>query len=654
MKTPILTALAALLTALVLPAAEDARPNILFILADDQRNDELGCAGDAHIKTPNIDRLAARGVRFANMFVTTSICAASRASIFTGLTERSHGYTFEKPPVCLDDVATSYPALLKKAGYRTGFFGKFGVSLEGGKRSRAHTQMFDRYHSLHRSPYFKKQPDGTLRHVDEVVGDRAVAFLESQPEDQPFCLSLSFNIAHAEDGDKRPGSGHFPWPKAVDGQYEEGDMPLPRLRDPAIFNAMPEFLRKSLNRSRYFWRWDTPEKYDANMRARFRMLTGMDGIVGRVLQTLEQRGLADNTVVIYTADNGYYRGERGFAGKWSHFEESLRVPLIIYDPRLPSEKRGRSIDAMALNIDLPATMVDLAGVDIPEKYQGRSLRPFVDGSTPAAWRKDFFCEHLMEFNPIPMWEGVRDTRYMYARYFGQKPAHEFLHDLQKDPDELENLVGDGGYAAVLDEMRARCEAYVKQYSRPGQPRPQPRPRRGRGARRSVKPNEEGLYRFDGKKRAEGDVPFALPAMPCYLGGDPNAAETARCEIRNANTAPGEVAARVGCRAPTKPLAERVQEADKVFVGVLINRKLLKGDWCHADLKVTRAIKGVRAGEPVPVLWRPGIAHYDAREGQKGLAVLKPAHGDRYWLRSDTFEDAALAEQAVKLLGVDRK
>ncbi len=620
------------------PAASAAtRPNILFILVDDQRNDELGCAGDPLIKTPNIDRLARQGVRFENMFVTTSICAASRASIFTGLTERSHGFTFGKPPICRDDVATSYPALLKKAGYRTGFFGKFGVNVEGSKPRQGKTDMFDDFAQLHRSPFFKKQPDGSLRHVDEIVGDRAVAFLESQPEGQPFCLSLSFNIAHAEDGDKRPGIGHYPWPKAVDGLYEKGEMPLPRLRDPEVFNTMPEFLRKSMNRDRFFWRWDTPEKYDANIRARFRMLTGMDGAVGRVLKTLEERGLAANTVVIYTADNGYYRAERGFAGKWSHFEESLRVPLIIHDPRVPEARRDRVVKAMALNIDLTATMLDLAGVDVPAKYQGRSLKPFVVGAAPSEWRKDFFCEHLMNHKSIPKWEGVRDQRYVYARYFGQEPAYEFLHDLEKDSDQLKNFANDSSYTDVLEDMRARCAAYLKQYSRPDRPRP--KPRRARSAPKPVKANAEGIYHFDGKghavlgktralgvddscswcmevkvlpgnpagavlmgnritpglpelnfmkitaergvqfyggnrekslrlacdlpkdrwakvqirksgkrvtvsvdgtKQAEGDMPFALPAMPCYLGGDPNlATETARCAIRNADMTCGE-------------------------------------------------------------------------------------------------------------------
>ncbi|MEM7011749.1 MAG: sulfatase-like hydrolase/transferase [Verrucomicrobiota bacterium] len=615
----------------VIAQNSNQQPNILFILVDDQRSDELGCAGDPIIKTPHIDSLSDRGVRFENAFVTTSICAASRASILTGLTERTHGYTFGKPPISGEDLSVSYPVLLRGAGYRAGFFGKFGVKLESGESDPGVADMFDEFESIG-GPSHRKMKDGTLRHSDEVIGDRAVEFVESQPEDQPFCLSLSFNIAHARDGDKRPGSGHFPWPQAADGLYEDGAMPEPRLKDPKIFEDLPEFLQKSMNRDRYFWRWDTPEKYDANLRARFRMLTGMDGIIGRVLEAVDQRGFSDNTVVIYTADNGYYRADRGFAGKWSHFEQSLRVPLIIYDPRLPEDKRGRVEDAMALNIDLPATMLDLAGVSTPDAYQGSSLKPFIDGDSPAEWRDDLFCEHLMGNRSIPMWEGVRGERYKYACYFTQNPAYEFLHDLEEDPDELINLVKDESYASILEEMRTRCAEYVKSYSRSDRPVADPsrnsqklhlvkpdddnvflfngagfakigdtgvlaaaddfawqmevkvdaknRPGAvlmgnrvtpgkpdltfmkitakrgvqffGGGAKKSVKLNcelptdrwirvevrKEGqnvVILIDGETAANGKLPFPLPAMPVYLGGDPNyVSEAAHCEIRNAS------------------------------------------------------------------------------------------------------------------------
>ena len=437
---------------------KENRPNILFLLIDDQRNDTLGCAGHPIIKTPVIDSLAAGGVRFKNAFVTTSICAASRASILTGMCERTHGYTFGKPPLSKQLMLESYPKLFREAGYRTGFIGKYGVKTEG----KVESEMFDYFKPHDRNPYFKKQPDGTTRHETELAGDKAVEFLDSQPKGRPFCLSISFNAVHAEDGDKK---NHYPWPKAVDRMYDDIEIPAPRLSDPKIFENQPEFLKNSLNRERYFWRWDTPEKYQKNMKAYFRMISGVDRVIGRIREHLEKMGLADNTVIFYMGDNGYYMGDRGFAGKWSHYEQSLRVPLIIYDPRLPETKRGKVNDLIALNIDLPATMLDFAGIDIPADYQGESLKPLVFRESVPEWRKDFFCEHLMDYKPIPKWEGVRGERYVYARYFEQEPVYEFLHDLKNDPDQLTNLASDPEYGDILAKMRGRCDELKNRYQK---------------------------------------------------------------------------------------------------------------------------------------------------------------------------------------------
>jgi arylsulfatase A-like enzyme len=442
-------------------AAERA-PNVIFFLSDDHRADFLGCAGHAIVKTPTIDRLAAEGVRFENAFVTTSICAASRATLLTGLWERSHRFTFGTPPIAQAMVAASYPAVLRSAGYRTGFIGKFGVNAGGGGQR----EMFDFFRPLNRSPYFKKQPDGTQRHVTDLIGDTALEFLGSCPAEQPFCLSVSFNAAHAEDGDKKD---HFPWPPSENGLYEDATIPPP-LVDMDHYQTLPQFLQNSMNRDRFFWRWDTPEKYQRNAKAYYRMITGLDRNIGRVLAELQRLGRADNTVVIFMGDNGYYKGSRGFAGKWSHFEESLRVPLVIYDPRLPAAQRGRVADEMALNVDVPATILATAEVPVPESYQGRSLLPLVRQEAVGDWRDEFFCEHLMHHARIPKWEGVRGSRYVYARYFENLPEGEFLHDLQADPRELVNLATDQEHAEVLEQMRRKCDqlrdALGGEYTRP--------------------------------------------------------------------------------------------------------------------------------------------------------------------------------------------
>jgi arylsulfatase A-like enzyme len=429
-------------------ASAAERPNVIFFLSDDQRADFLGCAGHEIVKTPTIDGLAKNGVRFENAFVTTSICAASRATFFTGLWERSHKYTFGTPPIAKPLVDASYPALLRKNGYRTGFVGKFGVNMAGGQK-----EMFDVFTPLNRNPYFKKQKDGSKRHLTEVAGDKAIDFLKGCSKDKPFCLSVCFNAAHAEDSDKKD---HYPWPAAENGLYDDVTIPQPLVATD-FWKRLPKFFHTSMHRDRWFWRWDTPEKYQRNVKAYYRMITGLDRVMGRVLAESKQLGFAENTVVIFMGDNGYFKGSRGFAGKWSHYEESLRVPLVIYDPRLPVKQRGKVLSQMALNVDVPATIVAAALGEAPSAYQGRDLLPLARGERISHWRTDFFCEHLMDNAKIPKYEGVRGSRYVYARYFENLPEGEFLHDLQADPKQLKNLVSDPVAAKTLAMMRKRCD-----------------------------------------------------------------------------------------------------------------------------------------------------------------------------------------------------
>ena len=441
------------------PDHTPTRPNFLLLYADDQRNHTLGCAGHPIVKTPNIDRLAKNGVRFENAYVTTSTCWVGRASLFTGCYERKHLYKVSSGSLSSDLCNSSYFAVLKRAGYRTGHLGKEHVVIS----PKSASAMWDVRRKIGRSPFFKDQPDGTKRHETQILGDWGINFLNEQPKDKPFCLQISFNATHAEDNDRRPGIGHFPWPKVTDGMYEDQTMPLPPLNDPAIHEAQPGFLKKSLNRKRYFWRWDTPEKYQTNMRAYFRMISGIDHVVGRLVNELKKQGLAENTVIIYTADNGYYLGDRGFAGKWTHYQESLRVPLIVHDPRLPESKKGKVLPQMALNSDLASTMIQLAGLPIPQAHTGRSLAPLIRGKQASDRRKDFLCEFLAVPQTIPLWEGVHGENATYARYYvdgPNEPPYEFLHDLKKDPQQLINLASESGAKTLLKRMRNRCDQLV--------------------------------------------------------------------------------------------------------------------------------------------------------------------------------------------------
>jgi arylsulfatase A-like enzyme len=429
--------------------ATDNKPNILFLLTDDQRFDLLGCAGHPILKTPHIDALAKDGVRFHNMFVSTSICAASRASILTGKYERTHKFTFNTPPIAVEHCTVSFPTLLRTAGYRTGLIGKFGVSVADGQRAK----MFDVFTPIG-WPFLKKEKSGEVRHIDQIATDEAIAFLQKQDPKQPFCLSLCFNSPHAEDGKL---DNLYPWPKTVDGLYDDVKIPPPPLVDDKYFQVHPDFIKKSLCRVRWYWQFDTPEKYAKNIRAYYRMISGIDHEIGRLLAELKKLGLADNTIIVFTSDNGYFLGERGLSGKWIHYEESLRVPLIIVDPRLPKNQRGRTVDAMVVNVDFAPTIVEWADLPREKSHQGLSLAAWVRGEKPASWRTDFFCEHLFVHPELPMWEGVRDQRYVYARYFGQKPAYEYLHDLQEDPQEVRNLAREAGHEKLLERLRQRCD-----------------------------------------------------------------------------------------------------------------------------------------------------------------------------------------------------
>jgi arylsulfatase A-like enzyme len=441
-----------LTTPLVGVAADDAvvggRPNLLLFLTDDQRADHLGCAGHPFLKTPVVDRLAAEGVRFENAFVTTAICAASRASLLTATREGTHGYTFGEPPVSAELAASAYPRLLRSAGYRTGFVGKWGVRLAAGARG----ELFDRYRPLERTPYFKPQADGVERHLTELAADEAIAFLDEVEPATPFCLTVSFHAPHAEDSDPR----QYFWPPAQDGLYETSPIPPASLSRPSDFEALPRFLRESLGRERWGWRFDSTSKREAMVRGYCRMITGVDAAVGRVLAALERLGRAGETVVLFTSDNGAFLGERGLAGKWLIYEESIRVPLVLFDPRADRERRGIVESATVLNLDLAPTLLDLAGVQAPATYQGRSLQELLDGEG-AGWRRDFLYEHRFDHPTIPVSEGVRDDRWTYARYPGESPPAEQLFDRREDPLEERDLAADPDHAGVLARLRARCD-----------------------------------------------------------------------------------------------------------------------------------------------------------------------------------------------------
>ncbi len=420
------------------------RPNILFLLTDDHRADALGCMGHPFLRTPNIDRLALEGVLFRNHFVTTAICCTSRASIFSGRYGGPmdlHRFDKELP----EEVwRNSYPMRLREAGYRTGFIGKFGVG------NRMPVEDFDFWEGFPGQGSYFEGELGKGTHLTRRMGEQASAFFEGCTPDRPFCLSVSFKAPHSQ-----PEYGDRPFPPDPEDAelYKGVSIPQPKTGDEAHRARLPEFLRESEGRVRRLaWFKDA----DETSRDYFRLITGVDRSIGVMLRALEERGLADNTVIVFTGDNGYFLGERGFEGKWLMYEESIRTPLVVYDPRLPVDLRGLRLAPMTLNIDIAPTLLDYAGVASKGPMAGKSFRPFVEGRHPE-WRTEWFYEHLFKHPKIPKNEGVRTTTHKYIRYVETDPMFEELYDLTQDPLEENNLAQDPAHKEMLAKLRERCE-----------------------------------------------------------------------------------------------------------------------------------------------------------------------------------------------------
>lgn len=433
-------------------SAEAGRPNILVLLTDDQRWDAMGCAGNSIVQTPEMDRLAREGTRFTNAFVTSSICAASRATIFTGQYERAHGSNFHTQPLRRAQLEQSYPMLLRRAGYYTGMIGKYGVG--DGKREIEGPEVFDRWYGFYgQGDYFPRTHRG--KHLNQVMVEQARDFLEHVPPGRPWCLSVSFKAPHS-------GRGYMGYDAEPDLRqlYAEVQIPMPPTARQEYFEALPDFLRRCNARTSYWQkRFSTPERYQTVMRDYYRLITGADRAIGRIRAELDRRGLAQNTVILFLSDNGDMMGDYLLGGKELLYDVSLRIPMILFDPRVAAEARGQTRDELVLNLDIAPTVLDLGGVATPATMQGRSLMPLVRGQK-VAWREEFFCENnfCIPTQYYPRIEGVRTTRWKYVRYTDVQPMYEQLFELEKDPDEVHDLARRPEFSGTLAELRRRWAA----------------------------------------------------------------------------------------------------------------------------------------------------------------------------------------------------
>lgn len=433
----------------------EPRPNVVFLLIDDLRFNALGCMGDKIVKTPNIDRLAKEGVLFKNMFVTTSICSVSRATYLTGQWMRRHGIVDFATGITDAHWKDCYPAQFRAAGFHTGFIGKYGVGNP--KLTAAKEADFDfwRGEPGQAGKFFIEPNDPTRTHKTAKMGNAALEFLSGCDGSKPFSLSVSFNAVHARDHEERE---YEPDPRDA-GMYDGVEIPLPKLATDEAFKRLPPFVQESEGRRRWGWRFDNPQKAQDILHDYYCLISGVDREVGRILETLEAKNLRGNTVIVLAGDNGYALADRGMADKWYAYEEDMRVPLIISDPRLPKDRVGVTVDAMALNVDVAPTMLDLAGVSVPKAMQGRSLKPLLEGKVPEDWRTEFFYEHHSVPDRIPPVEAVRTERYKYIRWIEPNPITEEFYDLQSDPLEEHNLIADKNHAEIVAGFRAKWQAY---------------------------------------------------------------------------------------------------------------------------------------------------------------------------------------------------
>ena len=441
------------------PMLSRVRPNILFILTDDHRTSAMGYAGNKIIQTPEMDKLAREGVYFKNAFACTPICAASRASILCGIQERTHKYTFQTGAVREEYMQTSYPELLKEAGYFTGFYGKLGVNYGHPERLFDVYEDYDRETKYNdRRGYFYKTLGEDTVHLTRYTGEKAIQFIGNIPSDRPFCLSVSFSAPHAHD----PAPDQYFWDEGTADLYKDVVIPYPDLKEEKYFNALPEGVRKGFSRKRWEWRFDTPEKYQKSVKGYYRMISGIDLEIAKIRKALKDKGVEKNTVIILMGDNGYFLGERQIADKWLMYDLSLSVPLIIYDPRV---QKHQDAQAMTLNLDVPATIAEFAGIAQPQSWHGKSLVPIVWGKSDHLQRDTILIEHLWEIESIPPSEGVRTAEWKFFRYLNDKSLEE-LYNLKKDPRELNNLARKPEYQTELKDLRTKCDYLIRKFSDP--------------------------------------------------------------------------------------------------------------------------------------------------------------------------------------------
>jgi len=483
--------------------ASKKQPNVIFIFADDQRYNSLGITGDPVTQTPNIDQLAREGVLFDQAVITSPICGPSRANIFTGQWERKNNIGFcsySKNVVSEEAFANSWLMQLKGAGYSTAFIGKHHTTIvDKGDTPLKENIDFCYYAKGHLNfhPADKHKVFSNLKNKTQIEGLYEVTeaylkqdashdyFFENidasfkecvarRDEEKPFCAWINFNLPHASSiGSMGLREDD---PEMYKSLYADrkGDIPLPE-GFPLEVN-LPDNVLTHDDLMKYY-KVDNKEALLNKKMKMCRAVHGIDAYVGKLRQLLEEMGEAENTIIIYCSDNGLLLGEHGLGGKTILYDENVHVPMIVYSPFLKEKNRGVVNSNLVVGQDIPATILDMCGVEVPETYQSQSFLPLLEGKK-VKWREDVFCENLFTDQGYPRQEGVRSKEWKYIRSFskendrmaylpqgikGEEPIYEELFNLIDDPKEQHNLASDVAYAEILEHYRLRCAELLSLY-----------------------------------------------------------------------------------------------------------------------------------------------------------------------------------------------
>jgi arylsulfatase A-like enzyme len=467
-----------------------APPNILFVVADDHAAHAIGAYGSRINQTPNLDRLAAEGMLFRNAFVTNSLCSPSRATMLTGQYGHINGVSTLRE--AFDSNRVTFPKLLQKVGYQTAIIGKWHL--------KSRPAGFDHYEVLYSqgdyyNPSLTSATDSVQYegYVTDIITDRALGWLEGRDRKRPFLLMYQHKAPHA---DWDPGPNHLtlyddvtiPEPPTLFDDYAgrtsaaaaaemtvayhltENHLKLAppprRLTEgqrsawEAAYGPKNDAFGKADLRGKEYIRWE----YQRYIKDYLRTVASIDDNLGRVLDYLEREGLADNTIVVYTSDNGFFLGDHGWYDKRWMYEESLRIPLIV---RWPNKIAPGSINEdLVQNLDFAETFLEAAGVPIPAEMQGRSLVPLLRGETPADWRDAIYYHYFAfpDWHWVPRQYGVRTRQHKLVHYY--EIGEWELFDLDADPNELRSVYAEPAYAEVVARLKTRLGQLREQYNVP--------------------------------------------------------------------------------------------------------------------------------------------------------------------------------------------